>query len=366
MRYQDFLECTIPQEAPRPDPSLTIQAFEETCVVDNLFPLALESVASLYPRDAVCNVEDQENKPIGQLITCKGQPFALNVFSAPYVAAYLCEVSKDSYGLPGQFSRDYLLVRVDRLAEYKASFMASSAIWGGFYHGPTKPVLPPNAPKAAPVLIARTGIILPTELHAEAAMRSVVQPYAFERFLKLYHLLELSFDHDVVEKIRALGDDLRGIGQLLSGYESKEFDRLKQTIMDRCNDVPSIAACLEEICAEHDWHETMKKIFFDFGKSGNPLPDKWDEFQNMLLATGFTQAGAASQGFIAKGNKTVLQDKAFEKFVLHLSAYWIYRVRSSIAHSRIGEYVMRMEDEEFVEQFAERLLRRILGTVLNR
>lgn len=365
MRYEDFLDCVTTPEAVSPDPSLAVADFEQECTVDDLFPLALDSVASNYPRSTVSDVEDKEKQLIGHLLTCKGQSFTLGAFSAPYLAAYLCDISKVSYGLPGQFSRDYLLVRTSRLAEYRASFMASSSIWGGFCHQSTKPELPIIAPNPLPTLIARAGIVLPTQLHIEAAERSVVQPYAFERFLKLYHLLELSFDNDVVEKIKALGPDLRGIGQLLSSYESKEFERLKQTITDRCNDVKAVAACLEEICADHNWHDIMKKIFFDFGKAGNPVPEKWDDFHDMLLSTGFAQAGAATHGFVPKGAKSPQQDKAFEKLVLHLSAYWIYRVRSSVAHSKIGEYVMLLEDEEFVEQFAEKLLRRILETTLH-
>jgi len=57
-------------------------------------------------------------------------------------------------------------------------------------------------------------------------------PYAFERYLKLYHLLELSFDHDTVEKIRGLGQDLHGIGQILAQHKRDEFDRLKQLLLE--------------------------------------------------------------------------------------------------------------------------------------
>jgi hypothetical protein len=365
MQHREFIESTSSEEAARPDPSLTVGELEGECTVDGLFALPLDCVASSYPRGTVVTLEDNEGSQLGYLLTCRGTPFTLNAFSAPYLVAYLSEVSKENYGLPGQFARDYVLVRADRLAEYRASLLSSSAVWGGFLHPPSVAGTP-VAPRPAPPIVARPGIVLSTELHAETAMRSVFQPYAFERFLKLYHLLELDFDHVVVEKIRALGDDLMGIGQLLSSYESREFDRLKQTIFDRCNDVPSIAACLGEICSNPRWHETMKKIFFDFGKAGNPFDEKWDEFHSMLLSTGFTQDGAAAQGFVRKGTKTPLQDKEFRKLVMHVSAYWIYRVRSSVAHSKIGEYVMRLEDEDFVEQFAEKLLRRILGTVLHK
>jgi hypothetical protein len=55
--------------------------------------------------------------------------------------------------------------------------------------------------------------------------------------LKKYHLLELLFDYDFVENIKSLGTDLRGIGQLLSEYSSKEINRLNNVVTNRVNDI---------------------------------------------------------------------------------------------------------------------------------
>jgi hypothetical protein len=46
----------------------------------------------------------------------------------------------------------------------------------------------------------------------------------------------------------------------------------------------------------------------------------------------------------------------FESFVSSVAAYWIYRVRSSIAHSRVGEFLFLEADEQFITDFAEPLL----------
>ena len=51
--------------------------------------------------------------------------------------------------------------------------------------------------------------------------------------------------------------------------------------------------------------------------------------------------------------------------IINIATYWIYRVRSSIAHSRIGEYVMSTSDEEFVVEIAEPLLRSVLVQVFH-
>lgn len=46
-------------------------------------------------------------------------------------------------------------------------------------------------------------------------------------------------------------------------------------------------------------------------------------------------------------------------------AYLIYRVRCSIAHSRIGEHILTQSDEEFVANVAEPLLKSLLIEIYN-
>ncbi|NES18002.1 MAG: hypothetical protein F6K41_03525 [Symploca sp. SIO3E6] len=60
--------------------------------------------------------------------------------------------------------------------------------------------------------------------------------------------------------------------------------------------------------------------------------------------------------------KGILLNK-YETIIIKIAAYWIYRVRSCIAHNRIGEYIMLPEDEEFIVEFAEPLLREVLYQV---
>jgi len=294
-------------------------------------------------------------------LTCRDEEYALAKFGAAHLAAYLFEISPDQYSQPGRFLTDYALVKRERLKEYRDNFLASAAIWGGFWHSeqsstgvmaPARPPLP---------IAAQSGIKMPTSLHTEAAKRSAMLPYAFERYLKLYHLLELSFDYDTVVRIRALRDDLHGIGQILSQHKSNELVRLKQLILEKCSDKSAVARCIEDLCRERKWDVIARDIFFTFGKDGNPLSKKDTQFASMVTGPGFNQAGAVSSNIISAKQA---QQGEFEELVLETSAYWIYRVRSSIAHNRIGEYVMKPQDEEFVEHFAEKLLRQVLATVL--
>lgn len=361
MLYVDYRKIIRAEEASRPDSSLTIGRLNGVCVVDGLYPLPVMCASSSIPRGAAIDAQDEQQQALGMLLTCKDEEYALGKFGAAHLAAYLFEITPDQYSQPGSFSSDYFLVKRERLKEYRDKFMASSAIWGGFWHKEQNAASTAVVPLTPQPIVARAGIKMPTTLHQAAARRSAMLPYAFERYLKLYHLLELSFDHDTVERIRSLGDDLHGIGQILSQHKRDELDRLKQLIIEKCADRGAIASCIEEICKDRKWDVTTRDIFFEFGKDGNPFVDKQAQFEQMITGPGFTKRGAESSGIISVRES---KQGAFEILTLKTAAYWIYRVRCSIAHNRIGEYVMKPQDEEFVEQFAERLLRQVLATVL--
>jgi hypothetical protein len=360
MLYEQFQKAIRAESAFRPDPSLVISRWKGICTVDGLYPLPVICASASMPRSAIIDVQDQHKQPLGMLVTCKGSEFEIGKFGAAHLAAYLFEVSPDQYSQPGRFSTDYLLVKKERLKEYKDTFMNSSSIWGGFWHEEQNLPSTPATSVPSPI-VACLGIKLPTPLHVAAARRSAIVPYAFERYLKLYHLLELSFDHDTVMRIQSLGDDLHGIGKILAQHKKEEHERLKQLIIEKCSDPAAVAVCLEQICGERKWDATTDSIFFDFGKDHNPFANKQAQFRQMITGIGFTEQGAADSGLLSQGE---IAQGAFQTLVLKTAAYWIYRVRCSIAHNRIGEYVMKPEDEEFVEQFAERLLRQVLATVL--
>jgi len=358
MLYKEYKAATRSKDAWKPDASLTVTSVTGTCAVNDLFPLPVVTESISIPRHAAIDILDEQQQPVGIFLTCKNEDYDLGKFGAAHLAAYLLEIPADEVGRPGQFSSDYVLVKKQRLKEYRQNFLEASPIWGGFSHIVPAPI------STTPLLSisAFPGIILPTVLHKEAAKRSAMLPYAFERYLKLYHLLELSFDYDTVVRIRALHDDLHGIGQILSQHKSNELVRLKQLISEKCSNPAAVTNCIEHICANATWHKQIENIFFLFGKDGNPLSDNKAQFVQMVTGPGFNQAGAIASGVITP--KQAGQG-AFPKLALDLSAYWIYRIRSSIAHSRIGEYVMTPQDEEFVEGFGEKLLRKVLVTVLH-
>ncbi len=89
--------------------------------------------------------------------------------------------------------------------------------------------------------------------------------------------------------------------------------------------------------------------FHNFSKEGDPLKEEGNENVDPYHTSDLNPAAAK------RANLAQTQDQ-YGKLIRDVAAYWIYRIRSSIAHSRIGEFLLRDEDEEFVAGFGEPLL----------
>jgi hypothetical protein len=360
MRYNDLTEFS--------DLPYDITQFSEhdgICTLNGMIPIPVDAVSFSYAGDEDIEIYDERGNYLGVLCICKtitGINIE-NLTEARYIA-FINEIDKDSFRfleLPYKFIKNYLVIDVCEYDDYKNKYMDSAPIWGGFFHSNAESNLQEAYRFKPSQLIARPGIELPTRYHKESSMRSVVQPYAFERFLKLYHLLELIFDWKLVEKIKSLNDDLQGIGQLLNQYSNtKEFERLKILLKDKDKegrlDVDKIANCLNRIKSSNYLAKGIE-IFFDYGKEGNPY--KIDPFVDLMNRGGFTRSNSRDKSI--KG----ISENNYDDLVINFSAYCIYRVRCCTAHNRIGEYVMSNDDEGFVVEFAEPLLREVLCQIFS-
>ena len=362
MRYNDL------QEIHDGDLRYDITLFSEhdgICTLNGMIPIAVDAVSFSYESDEDIEIYDERDNFLGFLCICKSIT-DINIVSltdARYIA-YIHEVDKNTFGLPYKFTKNYLVIDVCEYDDYKNKYMDSAPIWGGFFHSNAESSLPEAYRFTPSKLIARPGIDIPTRYHQESSMRSVVQPYAFERFLKLYHLLELIFDWNLVQKIKSLNDDLQGIGQLLNEYSgNNELERLKVVLKSKCNDnqkINKIASCLNKINSP-DYLDKGIKIFFDYSKSGNPYKKTNTPFSDLMSQGGFSRTNTKENNSNING----ITNKDYDDLVIDFSAYCIYRVRCCIAHNRIGEYVMSNDDEGFVVEFAEPLLREVLCQIFS-
>jgi hypothetical protein len=368
MKYDDL------KELDDSDLRYDITQFSEhdgICTLNGMIPIPVDAVSFSYAGDEDIEIYDERGNYLGVLCICKaitGINIA-NLTEARYIA-FINEIDKDSFRfleLPYKFIKNYLVIDVCEYDDYKNKYMDSAPIWGGFFHSNAESNLQEAYRFKPSQLIARPGIELPTRYHKESSMRSVVQPYAFERFLKLYHLLELIFDWNLVQKIKSLNDDLQGIAQLLNEYSgsvNNELERLKVLLKSKCNDnkkIDKIADCLNKINSL-DYLDKGIKIFFNYSKSGNPYKiSNITPFPDLMSQGGFKRTNTKENNPNIKG----IANSTYEELVINFSAYCIYRVRCCIAHNRIGEYVMSNDDEGFVVEFAEPLLREVLCQIFS-
>jgi len=313
--------------------------------------LPLSSISRSYKIGRQVDLMDEHMRDIGCVLPLSGHSCEdVSLLSDLEYIAYLAEVAPEAYGHPHSFLRSYAAIRTGHLNDYLSDRLAGAPVWGAFVHdiGSVAGFISDPAVSDGSPVQAFAGIDYPTWHHVQSALRSVAEPFSFERFLKVYHLLELVADWDVVQGIRALGHDLAGIGQLLSAYSGKDRESFYRVMQSRCRDPARIASLLAEI---RRFPVQAISIFYDYSKDGNPLKEQ-DLFNQMFIVTNFSSA-------VHSATKDAPDKKDFHGFCLKLASYWIYRIRCCIAHNRIGEYVMTPEDEPFMVGFAEPLIREI-------
>jgi hypothetical protein len=151
------------------------------------------------------------------------------------------------------------------------------------------------------------------------------------------------------------GDDLVDFGKIMSAYQRSELARLKGIVREFCRDFDAVAATMIKLTEFLDRAQDMFQVH---GKDGNPLVDepKWVAFCN-LIEVGSLERSMVKTATLAKN------DEAFDTLFANLAAYMIYRMRSSIAHSRIGEYLLTDADDAMIAGFGLPLLQEVAGQV---
>ncbi|MDD4590655.1 MAG: hypothetical protein PHG06_09555 [Parabacteroides sp.] len=324
----------------------TVQKNDEIIILNGNAIIPILGIRQCYDISENIEVKDQDGNILGILCKCKDRHLEVSEMTEWEYYAFLFEA--DELTAEYQFKNNYIVINESRIDEYKSDYYFSAPLWGGFYHENIN--IQPHK-KTVSEICAVKNINLPTSYHKENSIRSVDEIYSFERFLKSYHLLELLFEFDFVNSIKSLPDDIKGIGEILNKYNNKEIVRLKSIVNSRCSNISKIGDSLN---TADNFKDKAKKIFWDYGKDSNPIKDE-SEFDFYL------QGNFDLEGFKRK-HRTSPQNESikYREFIVSVSTYFIYRIRCSIVHNRIGEYVMTYDDEEFVCDFGEPLLNEIL------
>lgn len=325
--------------------------------------LVINEYVSLTVLNVACNYDKSSSIPItfetdvfGDLIftQIKGE-IKIDEMTEYEFISFLTHAQRSDYDKDTfKFETDFLLIKKTFLFHYITNYQKTSMLWGGFTH----PQIGANS--NIKYIKTYTNIELGHVLQEfdnysyESCVRAIEQPYAFERFLKLYHLLELQFDYYTISKIQALSipSDSNKIGKILNEYSTKEIDRLTDLIGNYCSNIGSLETKLSSISP---FAVLAEEIFINFGKSSSlwHLTDI-DKFRAIVTSGNFSITNLVTEK--VHQNTTI----AHEKFIISLVSYWIYRIRCSIAHNKIGEYLLSWNDEKFIVEFGEPLLKDVL------
>lgn len=342
------------------DPSIAVtHARGDKCAANNFLALAIDYTSPRHGRNQVIEVKFADrprNGNIAFLLTCKDTQYQYSQASIYHVAAVLAdaEVSDTSLVKSGAYSyrSDYFVIHAMALSNYERRYQSGSHIWGGLYHRGSTPFASVVAGQST--ISAVPNLKLPTKMHERAAARANSDPNSIGRFLSLYHLIELSFDLDLINDIKALPDDMKKVGKLLANFDEKELPRLVRLIKKYWPDVTSLLATLKLIFdLKPSFATQLEEMLFDYGKDGFPWGLKDSEPRKRKFLT--TIRGVCTLEQLGKdGCEPTVEN--LQKAV----AFVIYRFRCAIAHASIGEYILTLEDEDFVEKVGEPLVRSLV------
>ncbi len=272
--------------------------------------------------------------------------------------AYLVE-SNAGLSYPNFLSNHVVLKRAF-VEDYVRLLADTAPIWGSYSHPISGTTLNQTYQSVAQEVVATAGLRIPKKYYLNTCIRAIQQPFAFERFLKFYHLLELSFDSLIVEKIKKLDliNDPNKIGKLLNEYDQKEIKRLIYVLKEKCNSPAKLVPLLDTLKA----HEPIAlNLLYKFGnEESNPIK-KESVYLNLTTNLSF-----GNQQDLKDNGINISPDRDLNTFLVQFVAYIIYRIRNSVAHSKIGEFIFQPTDEQFILDFAEPLIIEVLKQVFRK
>jgi len=322
--------------------------------IDDLIIHRIELLNKSYDESVINTGIYLLGSSIGDIFYLKNRTLEISLLSQSQYYAFLSEAEvADLLKSHYTFKNNYLLIHKDYIDDFHLKYSSNSAIWGGFK-------LVENVSVINYYKKAVTFIEIPYELNLldnyakDAIYRALEHKSAFERFLKMYHLLELEFDYSLIKKIQNLNiiTDSNKIGNLLNEYNRSEIDRLIDLISNKCSDINSLADKLNLI---KPYQGLGEEIFIKFGKAkGNFYLSDLLKYNDLLSDNDAFTSSDSVKDFA----KIPIDD--YNKFIHYITAYWIYRIRCSIAHFKIGEYILTRDKEDFIVEFAEPLIQEVL------
>ncbi len=303
-----------------------------------------------FDRATPITIVDDQTDELGKIyFSDRTQSIEINSLNEIAYASFLTENPTETIQ-EGQyrFLHDYAVIKKEKLKIYLDDYKKKSSIWGGYFHVEDLPNNIFSKTKSFNHLVAIKDVKIDRSFYLDTLELILVENNPFNRFLKLYHLIEMQFDMHTAVKINLLlsaGNSEKEISRTLKDYNREDIERLKSLFALKLN-CNSFVSLLDNVIG---FKTIADSIFYEYGKDSNPIKQK-TQFDAIVTKGSFNQ----------KNINDAIGNNRFNEIVPKVIAYWIYRVRSSIAHNKLGEYLMTVNDEDFIIDFAEPLIREVI------
>lgn len=271
-------------------------------------------------------------------------------------AAYITMVDATalSSGAWPSFPYDCVVIEEQYLESYQRN-LSSSPLWGGFTHvGESLEIANQKISSKSSQIEIYENCAARTKRHQECLELAARAAHSTERFLHFYHYLELDYDYEVVKGIKSIDEnDPQKLWDVLK-LSRDDIDRI-QHILREYDSIPTIESLLTKL---RNHESAAMRIFYDYGKDSNPLKDKTAFREQFILSACInrTELDSIKKSKNLSDNFCATED-SYQTKIIKLACYWIYRIRCSVAHNKLGEYYLNQSDDmHFLVDFAEPLL----------
>ena len=181
------------------DSGFNVSKYGGKCAVNDYVALKLSTVSQKYGRDNVIPIL-QSNAPIplAYLVTCRSKYFGYGSASDILAAVFLEDARQsdivDESGTSRRdfvFRADYLVVSILEHTSYMKQFRSGSGLWGGFVHVEELAIKRSSYESSTQLILASANILIKTDAEKDILWRAIDHASPLERYLKLYHLVEL-------------------------------------------------------------------------------------------------------------------------------------------------------------------------------
>lgn len=248
--------------------------------------------------------------------------------------------------LQERFLCDFLVIKKEYFNNYYENHYETSSLWGGYKHTEREFI---EYKKTQELRLPESKIFFPTSINIFNSDMSVYSSNIYENFLKKYHQIELIFNLIFIKKLKDIDlDNLKDIHSIYKSMNKSEFDAIFYIISSFITNKVKYLKIFE--IAYFDHRDIYNEIFHNYEKDSNPLFDITLRDKFHLLLTKATQSNPLSTEDyfdIAKEKEIKFKIKYddFSNFIYKFLSYTIYRIRCSIAHNKLGEFMFTMDQD---------------------